>query len=101
MVALEFTFNDEGHLHSELLLKTIDDFVVWLEQQDEAHLPCSKDLGITMKTRYEADGTLLRELAFESRTGAAIFLKLWRRVRQNEITPLQSAVEAGQIGRAR
>ena len=101
MVELQFRFDETASIESDLFLKTIDDFILWLDQQEDEALPFSKDMGIMVRSRCSPDGQLHREIEFQSRSGAAVFLKLWRRAQQNNLEPKQGVFNSNQIGLVR
>lgn len=98
MVELQFSFNEDDIQDADLFLKTVDDFVLWLSDQDEMDLPFEKDLGIMVRTKYAHEGQIYREIAFESRSGAAFFLKFWRRVRHDHVSQKNDVFGTGKIG---
>jgi len=98
MVELQFSFNDDDVRGADLFLRTVDDFVLWLSEQEEANLAFEKDLSIMVRTKYAIEGQICREIAFEDRSGAAVFLKFWRRVRHDHGSRQNSVFEAGKIG---
>jgi len=74
-------------MDTDLFLKAVDDFVLWLSEQDETQLPFEKDQGIIVRTKYVETGQMCREIAFETRSGAAVFLNYWRKVKHNHNDP--------------
>lgn len=87
MVELQFSFEDTAQAASDLFLKTVDDFIIWLEQQDDELLPYDAEMGIMVRSRYSPEGQLHREIEFQTQTGAALFLKLWDKVQQEHERP--------------
>ena len=100
MVEINYKFEIDDSAEAELFMKTVNDFVHWLESQDPGERLIGRDVNLIVRTAMNDQGRLCREVVFYNREGATSFLKLWRRVSRTQRMFPQPDIETGQMRRA-